>query len=161
MARVSSLKAPFQPETTMAARIAQDARWYAYFVTSPTKARDEMVDAGLEVFFPTYERIVRRGRSKVLRPAPLLPGYLFARHDDEDFPVARSCQGVVRVLSSCGDPWPLPDGEVERLIELVESGRMNEALPHKKSHPRGVRYRGLESLKAVLDTMNALAAEEA
>lgn len=127
--------------------------WYAYFVVSNDRAAAELTEAGFDIFAPTYERIVRRGRAKVLRPVALIPGYVFARTGPGGFPAALACKSVVYVLSSAGHPWPIAEQPIADIAALLETGRMDERLPAKRSRPRGIRRRGLTEIQSALDEL--------
>lgn len=125
--------------------------WYALYCTHERRARFALEDAGLEVFAPTYLRLTRYGRHRLLQPAPLLPRYIFARIPEGGFPAVLATEHVVYVLSSDGKPRDIPDEIISEVMRLVESGRMDERMPAKRARPRGVRLKGLASLNAWFD----------
>lgn len=121
--------------------------WYALYTTNERRAAKALTEAGFEVFFPTYAKYVHHGRRKALEPRALLPGYVFARVSEGGFHAALTCEYVVRALPSYGDPIPAPEEAIADLIQLVQSGRMDERLPATRARPRGVRAKGLKALE--------------
>lgn len=72
---------------------------------------------------------------------PMFPSYLIISFDlqDPEWPHILRQRGVVRILSSePGNPLPIPDTEIERLIELSE---LLQELPVTTPIPVGSRVR--------------------
>jgi transcription antitermination factor NusG len=94
------------------------ASWYA-LQTYPRHEKRVCADLGLramESFLPLYETVHRwKNGCKVRVELPLFPGYLFVRINPlERYKVLR-LPGAVSIVGSAGDPWPLPEEEIERL----------------------------------------------
>ena len=126
---------------------------YALFVTNAKKAAQELEEARLEAWFPTYLRMkpINRRGGKDLRPEPMFPGYVFARIPMGRFAEARLCEHVSYVVSMAGVPYPVPEDVFQDIVDLATSGRMNEQAPATKARPRGIRRRGLGALSAWFD----------
>lgn len=124
------------------------APWFAFYVTHESRCAAGLVEAGFEVFAPTYQRFVRRRAFKRLEATPLLPGYIFVRVPDGGFRDALAVEHVAYVLRADGTPRAVPECIIADVQALVASGRMDERLPAKKARPRRQCYRGLASLTA-------------
>jgi len=92
---------------------------------------EQLAAKNFELFLPTVEMWVRRGRVRRLSRVPLFRGYLFLRHGIDKATYVEICKarGLVRVL---GDRWDqldvVPDSEIEAIKRLVGSGL--PMLPH-------------------------------
>lgn len=110
-------------------------RWYAVSVLSnfekkvAEQIRHAVDDAGLpseieEVLVPTEEVIeIRRGK-KVTAERRFMPGYVLVRMDmsDEGYHLINSINRVTGFLGSRGQPMPMPDAEVNAILNRVEEG---------------------------------------
>jgi transcription antitermination factor NusG len=116
---------------------AASPAWFAVLTRSrhERKVRDQLLQAGLEVFLPTTHRWSRwRDRRKRIE-WPLFPGYCFVRLPaDEALPVLSG--GGSRVITIGGQPAPIPDGEIDAIRRLVATTLpyetwpfMNEGMP--------------------------------
>lgn len=123
---------------------------YAVFVTNPKKAAQELDEARIEAWYPTFLRLkaINRRGGRDLRPEPMFPGYVFARIPRGGFAQVCACEHVAYVVGVAGVPYPVPEAIYAGLVDLATSGRMDERAPATKARPRGVRARGLESLAA-------------
>lgn len=105
--------------------------WYALW----TRSRHERLvchELGLrqvEAFLPTVARwSVWKDRKKQV-DWPLFPGYCFARFDDAERFLVRTCAGVAAVVSFDGEPAAIPDGEIENIRRLVASDLRYDPCP--------------------------------
>ena len=53
---------------------------------------------------------------------PLFPGYIFARFVPDDQYVVRRCAGIADIVGVAGQPYPIPDEEMESIQILLRSG---------------------------------------
>lgn len=84
------------------------------------RAVDNVVAQGAEFYFP--RALVRVPRSAVLRPAPLFPGYAFARPAGDAWVYLKSTIGVADVMMSTGEhPARLRAAEIEKLRAREDS----------------------------------------
>ena len=95
--------------------------WFALYTTSRhekhvAKLLDERQ---IENFLPLYraERYWEK-RSKVTLELPLFPNYLFVRAGQKASLL--SVPGVVSIVGSGREPWPLPDHEIEAFRSAVD-----------------------------------------
>jgi len=73
-------------------------------------------------FLPIREVVNRWKDRKKKVLLPLFPGYLFINSDlNNKIDVLRT-KGVVRILGVNGNPYPLPDGQIDNIKKLLSSG---------------------------------------
>lgn len=111
-------------------------RWYSVSVLSnyekkiAEQIRQAVLDEGLEdqieeVLVPTEEVIeVRRGK-KVTTERRFMPGYVLVRMDmtDKGYHVINEINRVTGFLGRQGKPMPMPDAEVNMILNRVEEGQ--------------------------------------
>jgi transcriptional antiterminator NusG len=117
--------------------LAAGPAWFAVLTRSrhERKVRDQLLQAGLEVFLPTTHRWSRwRDRRKRIE-WPLFPGYCFVRLAPKEILPALSVGGS-RVITIGGQPAPIPDCEIDAIRRLVATTLpyetwpfMNEGMP--------------------------------
>jgi transcription antitermination factor NusG len=84
----------------------------------------------ISCFLPLYRSVRRwKDRRKELELA-LFPGYVFVRIALEDRLRVLQLPGVVRFVSFNGYPVPVPDGEMESLMNGLRSGVRLEPHPY-------------------------------
>lgn len=84
------------------------------------RAADNVIAQGAEFYFP--RALVRVPRTGALRPAPLFPGYAFARPAGDAWVHLKSTIGVSDVMMSTGErPAHLPSIEIEKLRAREDS----------------------------------------
>jgi hypothetical protein len=121
------------------------------------QAARDLAEAGIACWAPTYERLKPRVRNRPAHtvPAPLMPGYVFARLGPEDFAKASAQERVFGVLSNDRGPVPVPEAEWVKVLLMAISGRFDEAGPAKKAQPRGNRRRRIVKLQEFCDALKA------
>lgn len=110
-------------------------RWYSVSVLSNYEKRvaeqikTEAVRTGLgddidQVLVPTEEVIEHRRGKKVSRERRFMPGYILVRMEmsDSGYHLIKSLSRVSGFLGPVGRPSPLPDAEVEAILERAEQG---------------------------------------
>jgi transcriptional antiterminator NusG len=102
-------------------------RWFAVWTRSRHERAvfDQLVDRGIEAFFPTVPRWSRWKDRKKKIDWPLFPGYCFAHISAPGRLTVLKCAGVVSIVSFNGELAPVPDDEIESIRTLV-----NSALPY-------------------------------
>jgi transcription antitermination factor NusG len=106
------------------------SRWFAVY-TSPRhekRVSDVLTDRGIETFLPLY-RTGRQWQKRcpVVLELPLFPTYTFVRITHDARVAVLNVPGVLSIVGSAREPWPLPDFE----IEALRSGlRLREVEPH-------------------------------
>lgn len=108
-------------------------RWYAVSVLSNFEkrvaeairdgvAKKSLQDSISEVVVPTEEVMeMRRGR-KVVTERRFMPGYVLVQTDlsDQAYHLIKDTRNVLGFLGSQGNPMPMRDDEVARMLDQVE-----------------------------------------
>jgi transcription antitermination factor NusG len=82
----------------------------------------------VETFLPLYETVSRwKNGCKARVDHPLFPNYLFVEIDARNRVQVLNVPGVVSLVGTGLDPWPLPGGEIERLRDGLH---LRKAQPH-------------------------------
>jgi transcriptional antiterminator NusG len=91
--------------------------WYAAHVRSrhEKKVAEQLADREVNFFLPLY-RTESRWSDRVAKvELPLFPGYMFVFISMVERLRVLQVPGVVKLVSSKGEPVPLPDSEIDRL----------------------------------------------
>lgn len=105
------------------------ARWFAVYTASRHEKHvsSQLRDRQVEFFLPLYRTIHRwKNRTQADLELPLFPSYVFVRFSPRERGTVLSVPGVLSVVGSSREAWPLPDFE----IEALRSG-----LDHRKPEP--------------------------
>lgn len=125
--------------------VVRRGEFYAFQVLAERAAANELADARIEYWAPTYRRW-RPGATWPLRnvtgtvriasrppaptSAPLFPGYVFAWVPAARFAEVMDLPSVVDVVRGAGgDPLPLPEDLVGEILLEILSGKYDERLP--------------------------------
>jgi transcription antitermination factor NusG len=104
-----------------------EARWYALYTCPRHEKRvaEQIRQRRVRCFLPLYRSVRRwKDRRKELELA-LFPGYVFVHIASQDRLRVLQLAGAVRFVSSNGHPVPLPDSEMESLMNgLTRGGRV-------------------------------------
>lgn len=111
-----------QPETTLskigASRSDCSQRWFAVYTTPRHEKHvsDILAQRQIEAFLPLYRTIRQWKKSlPVFLELPLFPAYVFVHIAREDRGAVLAMPGVLSIVGSPREPWPLPDFEIEAL----------------------------------------------
>jgi len=111
---------------------AVEGNWYALY-TCPRHERrvaEQIKQCRISCFLPLYRSVRRwKDRRKELELA-LFPGYVFVRIALKDRLRVLQMASVVRFVSFNGHPVPLPDSEMESLMNGLTSGVRAEPHPY-------------------------------
>lgn len=96
--------------------------WYAVLTRSRHESvvRRQLTQKGVEAFLPTIARWSRWKDRRKRIEWPLFPGYCFARFPRTNVLPVLTCDGVLRIVSFCGEPAPVPTQDIETLRLLME-----------------------------------------
>lgn len=104
--------------------------WYAVYTTPRHEKHvaELLAERDIETFLPLY-RTVRQWKksSPTLLELPLFPCYLFVRVRRSARGPVLSMPGVLSIVGSPKEPWPLPHFEIEALRFGAKTGRIE---PH-------------------------------
>ncbi len=127
--------------------------WYALYTCPRHEKRvaEQIKQRSIACFLPVYRSIRRwKDRRKELELA-LFPGYVFVHIALKDRLRVLQLAGVVRFVSFNGHPVPLPDSEVESLINGLARGVCVEPHPYLTVGRRvRVRYGPLAGMRGIL-----------
>ncbi|MCU1326051.1 MAG: transcriptional activator RfaH [Bryobacterales bacterium] len=116
----------------MNTRPQQDLAWFALRIR-PKFARvasQALSGKDYETFLPVYSSCRQWSDRRKLVDLPLFPGYLFCRFNPRDrlMPILTT-PGVIAIVSAGHDPVSIPDGEVEAIKTIIQSGLPAEPWP--------------------------------
>lgn len=93
-------------------------RWFALYTTPRHEKHvsEMLLQRRIETFLPLYRATRRWKKSRqIVLELPLFPTYVFARVPREARSSALSVPGVLSIVGSAREAWPLPDLEIEAL----------------------------------------------
>ena len=127
--------------------------WYAAHVCSrhEKQVARQLEERRVDCFLPVYRSVRRwKDRRKEL-DLVLFPGYVFVHLDLKDRLRVLQIPSVVRFVSFNGHPSPLPDAEVEVLVNGLAKGIRAEPHPYLKvGHRVRVKYGPLAGTQGIL-----------
>ena len=108
--------------------------WYAAYTRANHERRvsDQLGEREVENFLPEYESVRRWKDRKVRLQRPLFPGYVFVHMALRDRLRVLQVPGVARLVGFDGHPAAVPEEEVLRIREYLESGLRAEPHPYLK-----------------------------
>jgi transcription antitermination factor NusG len=127
--------------------------WYAAHVCSrhEKQVARQLEERHVTYFLPVYRSVRRwKDRRKEL-DLVLFPGYVFVRLDLKDRLRVLQVPSVVRFVSFNGRPAPLPDSEIDALINGLATGVRAEPHPYLKvGHRVRVKYGPLSGAEGIM-----------
>ena len=128
-------------------------QWYAAHVCSrhEKQVARQLEERHVNCFLPVYRSVRRwKDRRKEL-DLVLFPGYVFVHLDLKDRLRVLQIPSVVRFVSFNGHPAPLPDSEIEVLVNGLAKGIRAEPHPYLKvGHRVRVKYGPLAGTQGIL-----------
>jgi transcription antitermination factor NusG len=105
-------------------------QWFAAY-TAPRHEKhvsELLMERQIETFLPLY-RTARQWKKScpVVLELPLFPTYVFVRISRRARGAVLGVPGVLSIVGSAREPWPLPDFEIEALRSAAQLGRVE---PH-------------------------------
>lgn len=130
-----------------------ESKWYAVYTSSRHEKRvvQQLEERHLSCFLPLYRSVRRwKDRRKELELA-LFPGYVFVHVAAEQRLPVLQVAGVVRFVSFNGHPVPLPETEIEALMNGLNGGSRLEPHPYLTIGRRvRIRYGPLAKAEGIL-----------
>ena len=130
-----------------------EPRWYAAY----TWARHEkhvarqFHERSIQHYLPLYKTVHRWKNGRVQLELPLFPSYIFVRIPLQERIRPLQVPGVVRLVGFNGRPAPLPDSEIQALLDLSSQGLKAEPYPYLTVGKRVRIHAGpLQGLEGVL-----------
>lgn len=125
---------------SLGAAAGASPRWFALYTTSRHEKHvsEMLAQRRIETFLPLY-RTTRRWKKSlpVVLELPLFPTYVFIRIAREARGAALGVPGVLAIVGSAREAWPLPDLE----IEALRSGLLERKIEPHTYLPVGERVR--------------------
>src|SRR4029079_17989842 len=105
--------------------------WYALWTRSRHEqvVREQLERKQIEVFLPTITKWSRWKDRKKQIAWPLFPGYCFARFERDDTLKILKCVGVVNIVSTEGEPAPIPEYELDGIRLLIDTKLSFDPVP--------------------------------
>ncbi len=119
-----------------------DRRWFALYTRSRLEKKLEMRlrTKGIEVYVPLYKVQRQWSDRKKIVEEPLFRNYIFVRGTPSEYRFAVSEDGVVRGVTTNGQPAVIRDQEILTIKQFVESGVNLEILEEKIYEPQVGEY---------------------
>jgi|SRR5208337_84445 len=94
-----------------------ETHWYAVYTRAQHEKRVARVlkERGIENFLPQFRTVRKWKDRRVTLDMPLFPGYAFVQIALTAKLQILQVPGVVRLVSFCGQPYPIPAADLERL----------------------------------------------
>jgi transcription antitermination factor NusG len=105
-------------------------RWLALYTTPRHEKHvsEILVQRQIETFLPLYRTTRRWKKSRpVVLELPLFPSYVFVRIPRQARGAVLGVPGVLSIVGSAREPWPLPDHDIEAIRLGVQ---MRKIEPH-------------------------------
>jgi Transcription termination factor nusG len=105
--------------------------WYAGYTASRHEKRvaEHLTQRGVEHFLPLYETIHRWNNGRHRVQLPLFPGYIFVRIALRDRLRVIEVPGFVRLVGFSSLPCPLPEIEINKMMEALSTGSWRNPTP--------------------------------
>lgn len=103
---------------------ASSKRWFAAFITPRHEkyVAEGLAERGVEAFLPLYQVTKQWKKSRpVTLDLPLFPTYVFVHIERQLRGKVLNMPGVLSIVGSSREDWPLPDHEIEFLRRGTES----------------------------------------
>lgn len=105
----------------------------------------------VEHFLPTYTSVARWKDRRVKLDLPLFPGYMFVRLQTGERLRVMEVPGVVRLVGFNGQPYPVPDAEIESLRTGIQNALRFVPHPYLNVGSRvRVKHGPLKGIEGVL-----------
>ncbi len=105
-------------------------QWFAAYTTPRHEKHvsELLAEKQIETLLPLYQAARQWKKSRpVLLELPLFPTYVFVRTDPHSRGSVLSTPGVLAIVGSSREPWPLPDVEIEALRRGMQTHKVE---PH-------------------------------
>jgi len=106
--------------------------WYAGYTAARHEKRvaQHFVQRGVEHFLPLYETIHRWNNGRHRVQLPLFPSYIFVRIALRDRLRVIEVPGFVRLVGFSGLPCPLPEADINKMMQALNKGVLAEPYPY-------------------------------
>jgi transcription antitermination factor NusG len=130
LSKMCALQTSLNYQETPCAAVDQSHQWFAAYTTPRHEKHvsELLTERRIETFLPLY-RTTRQWKKStpVVLELPLFPAYIFVRIDRHSRGSVLSLPGVLSIVGSSKEPWPLPDFEIEALRRGMQTRKVE---PH-------------------------------
>jgi len=121
-----------EPSSVAQNHVYGETLWYAGYTASRHEKRvaEHFAQRGVEHFLPLYETIHRWNNGRHRVKLPLFPGYIFVRIALRDRLRVIEVPGFVRLVGFSSLPCPLPEIEINKMMEALSTGVLAEPYPY-------------------------------
>ncbi|PYX25307.1 MAG: hypothetical protein DMG82_05535 [Acidobacteria bacterium] len=112
--------------------VHSEVLWYAGYTAARHEKRvaEQFAQRGVEHFLPLYETIHRWNNGRHRVHLPLFPGYIFVRMALKDRLRVLEVPGFVRLVGFNSLPYPLPESDINKMMEALNKGVLAEPYPY-------------------------------
>jgi transcription antitermination factor NusG len=114
----------------LCAAVGRSAEWFAAYTTPRHEKHvsELLAERQIETFLPLY-RTARQWKKStpVVLELPLFPTYVFVHIDRQSRGAVLNLPGVLSIVGSSKEPWPLPDFDIEVLRRGMQAHKVE---PH-------------------------------
>ena len=123
---------PLQRITPVEDTVHSEVLWYAGYTAARHEKRvaEQFAQRGVEHFLPLYETIHRWNNGRHRVHLPLFPGYIFVRMALKDRLRVLEVPGFVRLVGFNSLPYPLPESDINKMMEALSKGVLAEPYPY-------------------------------
>lgn len=99
-------------------------QWYAVYTRPQCEKRvhKALQNLQLQVYLPVTNVLRQWSDRKKVLSKPLFPSYLFTKIYVENIATVMQTNGVVRIISSNGEPIAIPEEHIESIRQVLEAG---------------------------------------
>ena len=118
MSEIIELETITNNDRVFCAGAEMSPRWFAVYTTPrhEKQVSESLTQRRIETFLPLYRTARHWQKSRpVVLELPLFPTYVFVRITRQARGAVLSMPGVLSIVGSPREPWPLPDFEIEAL----------------------------------------------
>jgi transcription antitermination factor NusG len=130
MSQILQLTSKLYTPGTVVAAAGSSPQWFAAYTTPRHEKHvaEMLAERNIESFLPLYQTVRQwKKSSPVTLDIPLFPCYLFVRIHRTARGTVLGLPGVVSIVGSSKEPWPLPQLEIEALRLGAQAGKVE---PH-------------------------------
>jgi len=127
--------------------------WYAGYTAARHEKRvaGHFLQRGVEHFLPLYEATHRWNNGRHRVQLPLFPGYIFVRIALKDRLRVLEVPGFVRLVGFNSLPCPLPESDINKMMDALNKGVLAEPYPYLTPGTRvEVRNGPLQGMRGIL-----------
>jgi len=116
--------------------VSKENRWYVLYTRAchEVKAEEYLIRSGIEAYLPKIKEFRQWSDRKKLVETPLFVSYIFVRVSKKEYDKALQDKSIVRYITLCGQPCPVPDEQIEA-IKKVLAGNLSFEVTNEDFEP--------------------------